>query len=194
MMFSLLFALALITEVIAVKITTPNATTNWTSPGPNIIAWTTGSADPATFSIQLAQHNLASFAPNPALPADGIIGAALPASALTTVFVPSCVAPGARLPAGAGFTLRFLGENADGSMALLATSQVFNIAEAGVTQCADLASTTSTSTSGPTMSGASVSSAAPTGSGTAVVVSSGALSTSVNTVSFTPLAYPCFML
>ncbi|KZP13254.1 hypothetical protein FIBSPDRAFT_869386 [Athelia psychrophila] len=173
MMSSLLFALALIAQVIAVKITTPNATTNWTSPGPNIISWIPGSGDPATFNIQLAQNNISAFSPNLALPADGIFGTAIPISALINVFVPSCVAGSPLLPTGSGFTLKFLKESEDGSMTLLTTSQSFNITEASVTECAPLAGT-----GVPMMPGGSVSSAAATSTSTASIGASGDLSTS----------------
>ncbi|KZP13256.1 hypothetical protein FIBSPDRAFT_136088 [Athelia psychrophila] len=173
MMSPLLFILALITQVIAVKIITPNATINWTSPGPNVITWTTTSGDPEIFNIQLAQNNVSSFTPSLALPADGIFGEGISISALINIFVPSCVAGNPLLPTGSGFTLNFLAESTDGSMTLLTTSQAFSITEADVAQCAPLAGT-----GVPIMPGGSMSSTAATSTSTASVGSSGDLSTS----------------
>ncbi|KAF7973116.1 hypothetical protein HWV62_16236 [Athelia sp. TMB] len=153
-MLAISLFLALITGVTSVKILSPVASTNWTSPGPNTISWAQETGDPTTFNIRLAHNNISVFTPTAALPADGLFATGISIDAGELDYIPSCVAGNPRLPTGSGFTLKFLSESEDGSTAVMAVSDEFNITEATATLCSPVTSTAASSAASSTSTAA----------------------------------------
>jgi len=145
--------LAVVGQAIGVKITHPTTGSNWTTTGPNIISWKVEHGDPLFVNIQLVHKNKSSLRPIPGfLPADGIIATGVNARLVEMLFTPSCFPDNPSLPAGSGYSLRFLSGSTNETKSILNSTGNFHIVAANATACVGL----NTSTTGSTPSRTSI--------------------------------------
>jgi hypothetical protein len=172
----------LVTFSNAIVVMEPNSVTIWTSTAPNQIAWRNQTGDPSTISLQLIPHNVSTYTPSQALPADGVFASGVAIDAHIYVFTPACLDgftdTGARLPTGSGFKVQFINTGGTGNGTVIATSNIFRIEPAdSATACATgdslsvVGSPTATSaTAGSTGAGASGSLSTSAHSNTAAII------------------------
>ncbi|KZP13273.1 hypothetical protein FIBSPDRAFT_869411 [Athelia psychrophila] len=166
----------------AIVVTEPNSVTLWTSTGPNQIAWRNQTGDPSTISLRVIPHNVSTYTPSQAFPADGVFASGVAIDAHIYVFTPACLDgvsdTGARLPTGSGFKVQFINTGGTGNGTVIATSNMFRIEPADSATACDTGGLTSVEGSptamsaiaGSTGSGASGSLSASAHSNTAAIV------------------------
>ncbi|KAI0663203.1 hypothetical protein C8Q70DRAFT_956578 [Cubamyces menziesii] len=146
-MRSVAFLLALASSAFAFTVSEPNNSTGWTTSGPNEVAWTTVSTDPANFTIVLNNQNI--------FPQTTQVLAALVDASLGKITVNP---PSGGWKSGPGFRVNLV-KDAQDLNSILAQSDMFTISTS-------TSSTFSTATGTGTVS-------AGTGSGTLTVPPSG---------------------
>lgn len=96
--------------------------------GPNQVAWKNETGDPSTISLQLIPHNVSTYTPSQAFPADGVFATDIDTNTFIYTFTPACLPgfpdSGARLPTGNGFQVQFISADGTGNGTVIAISDV----------------------------------------------------------------------